>query len=147
MMIKRILTICAAVAACAAGTSLAHAQQGYPVPPGSVYSTPPGPIRPAATSSMIAVAPARRISTRWKMTRRRTRQSSTALPPPGPVLSPNDPRYGRPMGAPVYSDRAPMPTGPVLSPDDPRYGRPDRSAAGDLFRPCRADRSAAYSPR
>jgi len=23
-------------------------------------------------------------------------QSSTALPPPGPVLSPNDPRYGRP---------------------------------------------------
>ncbi len=51
-------------------------------------------------------------------------QSSTALPPPGPVLSPDDPRYGRPMGAPpVYSDRA-MPTGPVLSPDDPRYGRP-----------------------
>jgi lipoprotein-anchoring transpeptidase ErfK/SrfK len=52
-------------------------------------------------------------------------QSSTALPPPGPVLSPNDPRYGRPMGAPVYSDRGPpMPTGPVMSPDDPRYGRP-----------------------
>ena len=52
-------------------------------------------------------------------------QSSTALPPPGPVLSPDDPRYGRPAGAPVYSDRgAPMPTGPILSPDDPRYGRP-----------------------
>ena len=52
-------------------------------------------------------------------------QSSTALPPPGPVLSPTDPRYGRPAGAPVYSDRgAPMPTGPILSPDDPRYGRP-----------------------
>ena len=28
-------------------------------------------------------------------------QSSTALPPPGPVLSPNDPRYGRPDGAPA----------------------------------------------
>ena len=51
-------------------------------------------------------------------------QSSTALPPPGPVLSPDDPRYGRPMVAPpVYSDRA-VPTGPILSPDDPRYGRP-----------------------
>jgi len=42
----------------------------------------------------------------------------------GPVMSPSDPRYGRPAGAPVYSDRgAPMPTGPILSPDDPRYGR------------------------
>jgi lipoprotein-anchoring transpeptidase ErfK/SrfK len=52
-------------------------------------------------------------------------QSSTALSPPGPVLSPNDPRYGRPMGAPVYSDRGPpLPAGPVMSPDDPRYGRP-----------------------
>jgi lipoprotein-anchoring transpeptidase ErfK/SrfK len=37
-------------------------------------------------------------------------------------MSPDDPRYGRPMGAPVYSDR--VPTGPVMSPDDPRYGRP-----------------------
>jgi lipoprotein-anchoring transpeptidase ErfK/SrfK len=44
--------------------------------------------------------------------------------PTGPVLSPDDPRYGRPMGAPpVYSDRS-VPTGPVMSPDDPRYGRP-----------------------
>jgi lipoprotein-anchoring transpeptidase ErfK/SrfK len=50
---------------------------------------------------------------------------SDRAPPTGPVLSPDDPRYGRPMGAPpVYSDRAP-PTGPILSPDDPRYGRPD----------------------
>src|SRR6266849_6573094 len=46
MMIKRILTICAAVAAGAAGTSFAQAQQGYPVPPGSVYSTAPGPYPP-----------------------------------------------------------------------------------------------------
>jgi lipoprotein-anchoring transpeptidase ErfK/SrfK len=39
-------------------------------------------------------------------------------------MSPDDPRYGRPMGAPpVYSDRA-VPQGPVMSPDDPRYGRP-----------------------
>ncbi len=49
-------------------------------------------------------------------------QSSTALSPPGPVLSPADPRYGRPDSRPVYSERAP---GPILSPADPRYGRPD----------------------
>ena len=55
-------------------------------------------------------------------------QNAAALPPPGPVLSPSDPRYGRPAGAPVYSDRgAPTPTGPILSPDDPRYGRPRRA--------------------
>jgi len=42
MMIKRILTICAAVTAGAAGTSLALAQ-GYPVPPAPVYSTAPQP--------------------------------------------------------------------------------------------------------
>jgi lipoprotein-anchoring transpeptidase ErfK/SrfK len=37
-------------------------------------------------------------------------------------MSPDDPRYGRPAGAPVYS--AAPPQGPVMSPDDPRYGRP-----------------------
>ena len=64
-------------------------------------------------------------------------QNAAALPPPGPVLSPSDPRYGRPAGAPVYSDRgAPAPTGPILSPDDPRYGRP---AGPGLFGPRRAD--------
>jgi lipoprotein-anchoring transpeptidase ErfK/SrfK len=121
MMINRILTICAAAALGTAGTSLAHAQQGYPVPPGSVYSAAPGPYpqrgyiedrrMPDFDASDDDDAP--------------NAQSSTALPPPGPVLSPNDPRYGRPMGAPapVYSER-PIPTGPVLSPDDPRYGRP-----------------------
>src|SRR5215218_8621479 len=39
MMIKPILTICAAVAAASAGISLAQAQQGYPTPPG--YSAGP----------------------------------------------------------------------------------------------------------
>ena len=48
MMISRILTICATAAACAAGTTLAFAQQGYPVPPGSVYSTAPGPYQQGA---------------------------------------------------------------------------------------------------
>ena len=67
-------------------------------------------------------------------------QSSTALPPPGPVLSPDDPRYGRPAGAaPVYSGRA-APTGPILSPDDPRYGRPDGAP------PVYSDRAAPTGP-
>ena len=46
MMINRILTICAAVVASTAGASFAHAQQGYTVRPGSVYSAAPGPYPP-----------------------------------------------------------------------------------------------------
>jgi lipoprotein-anchoring transpeptidase ErfK/SrfK len=118
MMTKRILTICAAVAAgMAAGTSLAFAQ-AYPPPPGGVYSTAPQPYvqggypadyhRGPGIPDFDAVDDDEAIN-------------SPALPPPGPVLSPDDPRYGR---RPVYTDRA-MPTGPILSPDDPRYGRPD----------------------
>jgi len=116
MMNTRILTICAAavIASTAGVSTFAQAQQGYPVPPGSVYSPGPQP---------------------YPSDVRRGQQSQdfdaledddanmAALPPPGPVMSPDDPRYGRPMGAPpVYTDRAP--TGPVMSPDDPRYGRP-----------------------
>ncbi len=112
MMINRILTICAAAALGAAGTSLAHAQQGYPAPQGQVYSTAPQPYPPGHMPDFDALddddAP----------------QNSAALPPPGrgPVMSPDDPRYGRPMNGPVYSERPP--TGPVMLPDDPRYGRP-----------------------
>ncbi len=128
MMINRILTICAAAALGAAETSLAHAQQGYPVPPGSVYSAAPGSYPQGGY-----VVDDRRVPDDRSMPDfdalddddAPNAPSSAALPPPGPVLSPNDPRYGRPMGAPapVYSER-PMPTGPILSPDDPRYGRP-----------------------
>src|SRR5882762_5246894 len=125
MMNKRILTIFAAAAACAAGTSLAQAQQGYPVPPGSVYSASPGPYVPGGYVVDERRGPGAPDFDALDDDDAPNAQSSTALPPPGPVLSPNDPRYGRPMGAPVYSDRGPpMPTGPVLSPDDPRYGRP-----------------------
>ena len=134
MMTKRILTICAAVsavwAAGVAGTSLASAQ-GYPISPGSVYSPNPQSYPPADYRAPRPMdfdvlddddAP--------------SRQSSTALPPPGPVLSPDDPRYGRPMIAPpVYSDR-----GPVLSPDDPRYGRPAGAP------PVYSDRGPILSP-
>jgi lipoprotein-anchoring transpeptidase ErfK/SrfK len=119
MMINRILTICAAAAACAAGTSLAQAQQSYPVPPGAVYSTAPGAYPPGGYVVDERRGPGAQDFDALEDDEAPNAQSSTALPPPGPVLSPNDPRYGRPMGAPVYSER-----GPVLSPDDPRYGRP-----------------------
>jgi len=125
MMINRILTIFAAAAACAAGTSLAQTQQGYPVPPGSVYSASPRPYVPGGYVVDERRGPGAPDFDALEDDEAPNAQSSTALPPPGPVLSPNDPRYGRPMGAPVYSDRGPpMPQGPVMSPDDPRYGRP-----------------------
>ncbi|MFO1110301.1 MAG: L,D-transpeptidase family protein [Bradyrhizobium sp.] len=128
-MIKNFLTIGAAVAAAAAGTSLAtspaFAQQSYPVPPGQIYSAAPG-----YPSGGYLVDERRRPGApdfdELDDDDTPNAQASTALPPPGPVLSPNDPRYGRP----VYSNvPPPAPTGPVLSPDDPRYGRPAYSAA------------------
>jgi lipoprotein-anchoring transpeptidase ErfK/SrfK len=53
-------------------------------------------------------------------------QASAAMPPQGPVMSPNDPRYGRPMAPPpvIYSDR-PSNQPPVYSdrgPPQPGYG-------------------------
>jgi len=121
MMSKRILTICAALAAGAAGTSFALAQS-YPVAPGPAYSTAPQPYPPGGYPADYRRAP---DFDALDDDESPNAPSSTALSPPGPVLSPDDPRYGRPAGAPpLYSDRA-MPTGPILSPDDPRYGRPD----------------------
>ena len=112
-MIRHILTVCAVVAAGAAATSLAQAQS-YPVPPGAVYSPyPPG----GAPPSYHRGAPDFDALDEED-------EGPAPLPPPGPVMSPDDPRYGRPMSAPpAYSDRG-VPTGPVMSPDDPRYGRP-----------------------
>src|SRR6202790_2501636 len=134
MMIKRILTICAAVAASAAGTSLASAQ-GY-LPPGAVYSPAPAPYPPGGYPADYRRGPGAPDFDALDDDEAPNAQSSTALPPPGPVLSPDDPRYGR---RPVYSDRD-MPTGPILSPDDPRYGRPDRAP------PVYSDRGAPPGP-
>jgi lipoprotein-anchoring transpeptidase ErfK/SrfK len=135
MMIKRIQTISAAVlAALAAGgaaTSLVSAQS-YPPPPGAVYS----PYPPAGYPADYRRGPRPADFDALEDDDGLNGQSSTALPPPGPVLSPNDPRYGRPIGAPpVYSDR-----GPVLSPDDPRYGRPMGAP------PVYSDRGPVMSP-
>ncbi|WP_299715105.1 L,D-transpeptidase family protein [Tardiphaga sp.] len=128
MMIKHVLTIFATVAVSAAAPSFALAQ-GYPAASQNGYSIAPDPSYPpggypADTRSRRAMdampdfdaldeddAPAPRG------------RAGVGLPAPGPVISPDDPRYGRPAGAPVYSDRA-APQGPVMSPDDPRYGRP-----------------------
>ncbi|MCP1849358.1 lipoprotein-anchoring transpeptidase ErfK/SrfK [Bradyrhizobium sp. USDA 4541] len=125
-MINRILTICAAAALGVAGTPLAHAQQGYPAPQGTAYSTAPQPYPQGSMPDFDALNDD-------------DGQDSAALPPPGPVLSPNDPRYGRPANAPAYSDRG-APTGPVMSPDDPRYGRPMNAP------PVYSDRGAPTGP-
>ena len=118
-MIKNLLTIGAAMAAAAAGTSLAtslaQAQQSYPVPPGQVYSAAPG-YPPGGY-----VVDERRRPGAPDFDELEDDDAPPALSPPGPVVSPNDPRYGRP----VYSNvPPPAPSGPILSPDDPRYGRP-----------------------
>ncbi len=118
-MIKHFLTICAAATAAAAGTSLAQAQQSYPVQQAPVYAPSPG--------APAEYRPGDRVPNfdALEDDDDDAPHSSAALPPPGPggpIMSPSDPRYGRPAGAPVYSNNAPQ--GPVVSPDDPRYGRP-----------------------
>jgi lipoprotein-anchoring transpeptidase ErfK/SrfK len=119
MMIKHFLTMCAAATVAAAGTSLAQAQQSYPA---QSY-----PVQQAPTYGSPAEYRAGDRMPNFDALEddEGAPQSSAALPPPGPsgpILSPDDPRYGRPAGAPAYSSNAPQ--GPVMSPDDPRYGRP-----------------------
>ncbi len=136
-MNKRILAICAALAAGSAGTSLALAQGGL-VPPGGVYSTAPQSYPPGGyPADYYRRAP---DFDALEDDDAPNAQNSTALLPPGLVLSPNDPRYGRPAPArPLYSDRV-APAGPILSPDDPRYGRQDGA------RPAYSDRVAPAGP-
>jgi lipoprotein-anchoring transpeptidase ErfK/SrfK len=68
-------------------------------------------------------------------------QGSVAMPGPGPVLSPNDPRYGRPMGPPpvIYSDRPGQP----MYPD---RGPPAGSAVQDAMRPPAGVGAPAVAP-
>ena len=139
-MSKRILTICAVLAAGAAGTSLALAQ-GYPVsPPGAVYTTAPQPYPPGGYPADYRRGPGTPDFDSLEDDEAPNAQSSTALPPPGPVLSPDDPRYAHPDNTrPVYTDRS-VPTGPILSPDDPRYAH-----AADP-QPVYSDRGAPNGP-
>src|ERR1700761_4500071 len=114
MMTNRILTICAAITAAlaaeAAGTSMASAQS-YPVGPGTVYSPSLPPGYPAEYRGGPRPADFDSLDDDDGP----NGPGSTRLSPPGAVPQSSDPRYGRP----IYSDR-----GPVMSPDDPRYGRP-----------------------
>jgi lipoprotein-anchoring transpeptidase ErfK/SrfK len=146
MMIKRILTVLATVAAGTAGTSLALAQV-YPQAPGYTYSRdpnyPPGGY-PADYRDAREAPPDFDTLEDDQVPAGR---GPVALSPPGPILSPDDPRYGRPVGAPpVYTDRA-VPQGPILSPNDPRYGRPDGPAVIYADRPSGAPPQQTYSDR
>ena len=86
-MIKRILTICAALAAGAAGTSLGVSlalAQGYSQPPGPLYSASPAPYPPGG----YVVDERRRpgmpdFDALDDDDDAPNAQSSTALPPPG----------------------------------------------------------------
>jgi len=112
-MIRHILTICAVAAAGAAVTSHVQAQQVYQTAPGGTYLPPPGAYPVDARTGNGQGPDFDAVDDEDT--------NGAALPPPGPVMSPDDPRYGRPANAPVYSA---APQGPVMSPDDPRYGRP-----------------------
>jgi lipoprotein-anchoring transpeptidase ErfK/SrfK len=147
MMIKRILTICAAAAAFVVAGMAVAAAQSYPPPPGPIYSTAPQAYPPGGYPADYRRAPSSPDFDALEDDEAPNAQSSTALPPPGPVLSPDDPRYGRPAGVPpVYSDRG-MPMGPVLSPDDPRYGRPAGSPPVVIYGERPAGPPPVYSDR
>src|SRR5580692_4239181 len=138
MMTNRILTICAAVSAAlaveAVGTSPASAQ-GYP-PPGTVYS----PYPPARYPTDYRGAPRpQEYDVLEDDDGPNGGPGSTSLPPPGPVLSPNDPRYS---GRPVYPDQ----DRPIMSPDDPRYGRTHPPPVIYADRPPGPPPQPAYDP-
>ncbi|WP_291694034.1 L,D-transpeptidase [Bradyrhizobium sp.] len=129
MMINRILATCVVVTAGAAAMSHVQAQQAYPPPPGSVYPSGRVPY-----DSSVYPPSSGGYSADYRRNAAGAPQDFDALddqdpdeaaavvppPGPGPILSPDDPRYAR--GVPSAYSAAP--TGPVMSPDDPRYGRP-----------------------
>src|SRR5690242_8790725 len=110
MMNTRILTICAAATAATAMISLAQAQQAYPAAPGTVYRAPqpyPQGAYPQGAYPQGAY-PQGAYPQDYRQDYRRgpgapdfdqleddEAPNMAALPPPGPVLSPDDPRYGR----------------------------------------------------
>jgi lipoprotein-anchoring transpeptidase ErfK/SrfK len=98
--------ISAAVMAGAAALPAVHAQQGYPPPPGA-YSPAPQAYPPGYPSDY------RRQPNFDQLEDDDANPAALPPPGPGPILSPNDPRYANSV-----------PQGPVMSPDDPRYGRP-----------------------
>jgi lipoprotein-anchoring transpeptidase ErfK/SrfK len=129
-MNTRLLTIFAVAAVGVAGTHAASAQS-YNDPPGMSYPAPPGAYPPPPPGRSAA----RQNFDDLEDDDMPGAPGSTALSTPGvptgPVMSPDDPRYGRPAGPPAANYNRPpngyaygAPEGPVMSPDDPRYGRP-----------------------
>lgn len=119
-MTRQLLTIFATVALAGSASTAAFAQ-GYPSSSPGYNTAAPAPYpggypsdgRPSAMPDFDSLDDGEDDRGR----------GAVALSPPGAVMSPDDPRYGRPAGQPVYSGRE-VPQGPVMSPDDPRYGRP-----------------------
>ncbi len=119
-MTKRVSTVFAAFAAAGLAGTPAALAQSYPPPPG--YSQP---MQPAPYGAPGGYADDRgqpdfdrldeddrgvALSTPGYQQAPQYQQAQPGPAPLGPVMSPDDPRYGRPMAAPpVYSDRGPAP--------------------------------------
>lgn len=102
-MDKRILTILAVAAAGMAGTSAVMAQ-GYPqgyqqAPPAGSY------VAPGAYPPDSAMPDFDALDDDGPQAPSSTALSTPGPAPLGPVMSPDDPRYGRPSPPPVYSNR------------------------------------------
>jgi lipoprotein-anchoring transpeptidase ErfK/SrfK len=132
MMIKRVSTVFVAFAAAGLAGTPAALAQAYPPPPGYSQPVQPAPYGAPAgygddDRSMPdfdrlddddrggALSPpgyqqAPNYQAPQVYQQQAAPQPNAAPAPLGPVMSPDDPRYGRPMGAPpVYSDRGPAP--------------------------------------
>jgi lipoprotein-anchoring transpeptidase ErfK/SrfK len=117
MIARHSLTLVAAMALAMAGTTLASAQSYPPTQPAPspYYGTPPtaGPQGYERRQADLDLDDGYDDG---------IDRPAVAAVPQGPVLSPDDPRYGRPMQRDYWQPVANQ--GPILSPDDPRYGRP-----------------------
>jgi lipoprotein-anchoring transpeptidase ErfK/SrfK len=123
---RKFVVLAILAAAGVSASSVSHAQifspapQAYPLPyPGAEPRTYRGPNAPPPNFDALDDDDDDDLP-----------QGSVAAP--GPVLSPNDPRYGRPMGPPpvIYSDR---PAGPAPIYSD--RGPPAGSSVQDAMRP------------
>ena len=138
-MVRRFLTVLGMSAACLAGASVAYTGTAS----AQVYMMPsPPPQQPAYAPQYGAPQAAPNFDSLDDDDDTASVQHSAPLPPPGPVLSPNDPRYAQPVGQPplysdrpVYSDRVQQPLpAPVYS----ERAAPPATIYGDGPRPPQA---------